>query len=130
MVRRVAAADGVGDLVVFGQHARHLAKAGGDGFEHRVVGGELRFLRHVGDGEAGLAPDFAVVERSEAGQRLEQAGLAATVAADEANPLAGIDLHRGVVQQGYMPVGKTGAIERNDRHGNRVIRGDREGARL
>jgi hypothetical protein len=47
-----------------------------------------------GDGQTGLAPDFAVVERAEAGQRLEQAGLAAAVAADEADALAGIDLQR------------------------------------
>jgi hypothetical protein len=40
---------------------------------------------------------------AEAGQRLEQAGLAAAVAADQADALAGIDLQRGVVEQATWP---------------------------
>jgi hypothetical protein len=67
------------------------------------VAGEFGFLRHVGDGEPRLAPDLAVVQRTEAGQRLEQAGLAAAVAADQADALAGIDLQRGVVEQATWP---------------------------
>ncbi len=50
--RRVASADFMGHLVIFGKHARHIAEAGGDGFEHRIVGGKFRLLRHIGDGQS------------------------------------------------------------------------------
>jgi hypothetical protein len=122
-VRRVAGADFMGHLVVFGEHAGHVAQPRRDGFEHRVVAGEFRLLRHIGDREAGLAPDLAIVERTKARQRFQQAGFAAAVAADEADAFAGIDLHRGVVQQGDMAVGEAGAIEGDDGHGNEAGKG-------
>jgi hypothetical protein len=50
-----------------------------------------------------LPPQRAVVEAAEPGQRLEQARLAAAVAADQADALAGVDLQRGMVEQCTWP---------------------------
>jgi len=58
-----------------GEQVRGRAHAGHHGFEHRQLRVEWRLLRHVGEVQAGLRPDLAIVEMGLAGQRREQEDL-------------------------------------------------------
>jgi hypothetical protein len=124
--RRVASADFQGRFVVIRQQAGDAAKPRGHGFIHGFMPGEFRLLRHIGDAQFRLPPQRAVVEAAERSQRLEQAGLAAAVAADQADALAGVDLQRGVVEQGHVAVGKAGVVEGDDGHGKGAENGERD----
>ena len=55
----------------------------------------------------GLAPDRPGVERDFAGDGLQQARLAAAVAADERDPLARLDPQVGVLEERQVPEGQT-----------------------
>jgi len=90
------------------------------------MGSEFRLLRHIGDAQAGLAPDLAIIERTQTGEGFQQAGFAAAIAADKPDAFAGIDLHGGVIQQGNMAVGEAGTIKGNNGHGNGVGKGVRD----
>jgi hypothetical protein len=125
--RRTASADFQGRLVVIRQQAGDGAKARGNGFIHRLVAGKFRLLGDIGDAQFRLAPKRAVIEAAQPRQRLEQARLAAAVATDQADALAGINLQRGMVEQGHMAIGEAGIVEGDDGHGSGRL--DARGAR-
>ena len=99
-------------VVVLGEQGRGFAHAGDHGLEdgHRRV--ERRLLRHVADTYAGLHPDFAIVQPPPAGSGRhggEQRGFAGAVAADQGDPLTGVELEIGMIEKRHMAVGKTGS---------------------
>ena len=99
-------------VVVLGEQGRGFAHAGDHGLEdgHRRI--ERRLLRHVADTYAGLYPDFAIVQPPPAGSGRhggEQRGFAGAVAADQGDPLTGVELKIGMIEKRHMAVGKTGS---------------------
>ena len=84
------------------------------------AGGGGHLLLQPRHPEAGSPPDRPPVERDFAGNRLQQAGLAAAVAADERDPLAGLDPQIGVFEQGQVAKGKMPLLEMKDRHSLQV----------
>lgn len=64
------------------------AKAGLDIGQRRLVVAEIRLLRQIADGGAGLHEAAAAVGLDEAGRDLEQRRLARAIAADQADALA------------------------------------------
>ena len=83
----VALAELAGELLVLGQHGGLLAHAGGDRVEHRHGRVEGRLLLDVGDFQALLLDQQAVIELELARNDLQQRGLAGAVAADQADAL-------------------------------------------
>ena len=73
--------------------ARHMrivvrAEPGLGVVARRRKAGEIRLLRQIADGRAGLAEYLAFVELDHARDHLQQRGLARAVAPDQAHPLA------------------------------------------
>ena len=83
-----------------------LGHAFADDVEHGGRGVELGLLRHVDHAQALLRLQQAVVELLDAGQHLQQRGLAAAVAADQRQPLAAFERQGGAVEQRDMAVGE------------------------
>jgi hypothetical protein len=104
--------------VIRGQGLRDLAQPGGDRFIHTLPGGKVRLLRDVGDAQTRLSPQTTIVECAQTSDRLEQAGLATAVTADQADTFAGIQLHLGMIEQGHMTIGQAGRIQGKQRHEN------------
>jgi len=108
------------DIVVFGEQGRGFTHAGDNRLKdgHRRIEGRL--LRHVADPDAGLHPDFAVIQPALAGagrQSSEQRGFAGPVTADQGNPFTGIELEIGMVEQGNVAIGQAGIVELEIGHG-------------
>ena len=104
--------------VIIDQQPGRIAETVRDRREHVPLEREVRLLRHIGDLQAVLSPDGAVVEHRLTGQGLEQAGFSGTVAPDQRNALARIQLERRMIQQGHMPEGEAGVVHRQKRHGD------------
>ncbi len=94
-----------------------LGHAFADDVEDAVRRLEQRLLRHVADAQALRHLQQSVVELLQAGQHLQQRGLAGAVAADQAKPLAGLERERRAVEQCDMAVGQVGVREGQDGHG-------------
>ena len=124
-----ALAQAVRHRVVLGEQARGFAHAGNDGGKHRRLGIEGRFLRHVADADARLGPHLAVVEPATptaGGQRRQQGRLAGAVAADQRDPLAGVELKIGVIEQRHVAEGKAGIDKTQVGHGGEVAKYERK----
>ena len=106
----------VRQMMVGGDDLVQLAQAFRHRVEHRGFGIQHRLLAHVTDARAGLTPHDAVVQMRLPGQHFQQAGLAAAVAADQADALALVELKIHVVQQGDVTVSQCGFIQRNVWH--------------
>ena len=97
-----------GEAELLQQIARGMAvvgrsKAGFDIGERRCGGAEIRLLRQVAHGRARLDEARAAVLFDQAGGDLQQRRLAGTVAADEADALAGRHAEFGDVSSGVPP---------------------------
>jgi hypothetical protein len=98
------------DLAKRAEPGRHLV-------EHGAIRRAARyFLLQPRHAEAGGPPDRPLVEGDLAGNRLQQARLAAAVPADERDPLAGLDPKVGVFEQGQVAKGKMSLLEMKDGH--------------
>jgi hypothetical protein len=93
-----------------------LAHAAGDGVEHGHGRIEGRLLLDVGDLDALLHDQQAIVEFRAAGNDFQQRGLAGAVAADETDALAGLDGEVGVVEQRDVAESQLRGGEGNDSH--------------
>ena len=101
----------MGQVVKVGKQRAQLAETTGDDFENRLLRVRRHFLLQMSDPERFHAPDFAIVRRRRAGNYAEQSSLSRAVAADEANPLAGIDLKVDMGQQRLIAVGQRNIIQ-------------------
>ena len=95
---------------------QHAGQAFANGVEHRRLGREHRLLRDVGDLQALLQLQDAVVHAFEAGEDLQQRGLARAVAADQADALGRFERELGVVKKGNVPESKLCIEECEERH--------------
>jgi len=112
----IALAELAGQFFVFGQHRLLLAHAGRHGVEHGHGRVEHRFLFDVGDLDALLHDQQAVVEFGAPRDHLQQRRFAGAVAADEADALAGLEGKISVVEQRHVAEGQLGGREGNDSH--------------
>ena len=84
----------------------------GEGALHFVGDGALAepqpLLRQVADAAGPRPDDFALVGAGQAGQDLQQGGLAGAVGADQSDPLAGADAPVDPVEQHLLAVGLRG----------------------
>ena len=103
-------------LVALAQFA-HLGEALAGGVEDGDARLEGRLLRHVGDAQALLELEDAVVGLFQPGQDLEQRGLAGAVAADQADALARFHGERRSVEQGDVAEGQVCVGEGDECHG-------------
>jgi hypothetical protein len=71
-----------------------------------VAPGPAGLLRHIGDAQALLELQRAVVGLFKAAQDLEQGRFARAVAADQAHAFRGLDGHVGVVEQRNVAEGE------------------------
>ena len=81
------------------------------------AGGRLAMFTRRLDVQALLALQQAVVGLFQSRENAQQRGLPGAVAADQADPLAGLQGEIGVRQQGDVPEGKLGAGEGEQGHG-------------
>jgi hypothetical protein len=95
----VALAKLPGQRLVLGQHGLLLAHAAGDGVEHGHGRIEGRLLLDVGDLDALLHDEQAIVEFRTARDNFQQRGLAGAVTADETDALASLQREVGMVEQ-------------------------------
>ncbi len=86
--------------VHFRLHVEERLEGGGGLVEERAAGVIQPVLREVAHGQAGGLDDMALVGLVEAGQHLEQGGLAGAVGAAEADPFPGPDLPGDAFEQG------------------------------
>ena len=108
--------DAFGMLLVALAHVARLGDAFADRVEHARRRVEHRLLRHVADAQALGQLQQAVVELLEAGDDLQQRRLAGAVAADEAEPLAGLERERRAVEQRDVAVREMGVGDGEDGH--------------
>ncbi len=108
--------------MVFDQQLRSLTEAIGHGAEDIALEIEVGLLRHVRGHHARLAPDRAIIQHRLPRQRSQQAGLARTVAPDQGDALAGLELETHVVEQIDVPEGETGVINGQQGHGKELAR--------
>ena len=104
------------------QEIRRLAQPFGEHLGHRGLRREVRFLRHVGQTQARLAPQEPVVERLLAGEHAQQAGFARTVAPDQHHPLTLVELKGRGVEQRNVTKRKMGVVEAEHRHDKNLER--------
>ena len=103
--------------------ARAAWKTVGFRFQHR-------FLRHIGDAQALLQLQDAVVRLLQARQDLEERGLAGAIAPDQADAFAGFEREIRVVEQRDVAEGQL-RVEKGDQcHGGAIIRVERHGLEL
>jgi hypothetical protein len=116
---QVAVAVGVAldQLLCAGDTLAHGGEDTGFGVEHGLLG-------DVGDTQALLQLQDAVIGLFHAGEDFQQRGLAGAVAADEAHPFGGFDGQVGVVEECNMAEGELGVEEGDECHGWRIIRCD------
>jgi len=79
------------DSVVIEQQLTQVSQPLRYRFEHRVLGIQRRFLRHVAKLEVGRAPYSAVVGLSFSGNDLSRLDLPAPVAADQSDALSAVE---------------------------------------
>ena len=91
----------------------HAAAAGDRLVEHRPPGHLLDVLPEVADRQPLRDRHLAFVGRLLADDHAEQRGLAGAVRADQADPLAGVELERGVDEQDLPAVLLADAREGN-----------------
>ena len=102
--------------MVFEQDLLQRAQACCDRFEHRMPRLELRLLRNEADAQIRRAPDRAVVEGVAAGNDFEERRLAAAVAADQRDALAGVEREIGVIEERRIAKGEGRPVQRDERH--------------
>ena len=95
----------------------HVGDACAGGREDGGLRIEHRLLRDIGDAQALLQLQGAVVGLLQAGQDLEQRGLARAVAPDQADALARLEREIRVIQQGHMAEGQLRVEKSNECHG-------------
>ena len=98
-------------MVIVAQQAADLAQAFSHRIEHTAARRKFRLLRHVAELQSGLGPQHAIIERALAAQGFEQTGFAATVATDQAEALARVDLQGRMIQKGNMAKSQTSTVE-------------------
>ena len=124
--------DVVRRVVIGGDHLAQRAEALGDDVEHRLRGRERHVLLEARDDHPGLAPDGAGIRRDGAGDDLEQRRLAGAVAADDRDPLPGVDLEGDAIEERQVTEGDGDGIQGEEGHrrrgGNACIVTGRRGA--
>ena len=108
--------DVVRRVVVGGDHVAQRAEALGHDVEHRLGGGERHVLLEARDDDAGLPPDGAGIRRDRAGDDLEQRRLAGAVAADDGDPLPGVDLEGDAIEERQVTEGDGDGIQGEQGH--------------
>ena len=105
------------------------AEAGLHVIQRSFEAGQIRLLRQVADGGAGLEEAGAPIGLQHPGRDLQQGGLAGPVAANEANPLPGAHTDRRTIQQGLRPQRRMDILEEKKRgcHGGCLARACRDG---
>ena len=83
----------------------------GDDLEDRPVGRERHILLESRHADPRLAPDRPAIRCNLAVDELQQRRLPASVAADEGDPLARLDLQRHAIEQREVPVGVDHTVE-------------------
>ena len=111
------AAGVLGQVMVLGEQFADAGQARGHHVEHRAVVGARQFLRQFADLQRRGAPDLAVIGLLLALDDAQEAGFAGAVAADDAYPLAPLDLPGHPVQQGGDAKGQGYVGELEQRHG-------------
>ena len=92
-------------LVIVSQQRPQTLQPASNDLEHGRRGIRRQLLRQRGDAQTGLTPDLAAIGVQLIGQQTQQGGLARTVAANQANPFAGVQLKAGAIQQLFSAEG-------------------------
>ncbi len=108
----------MGHAFVLAQQSPYLAQALGGSLEDAVAGSELRLLRHMGEPQALLAPDHAVIGRGGPGDDPQQAALTGAVAADQRDLVAAVEREVDMIQQPDVAIGQRHGFESQQRHGS------------
>ncbi len=103
-------------LVIAGEQRPLGAEPERDGFVDAVPRFEHRLLLEKRDARCGREPALAVVEHGRARQHPQQRRLAGTVAADQPDVLAGLELKVGAVEQRHVAERETRACKGQHRH--------------
>ncbi len=114
--------DAVGMRLVGRAQRARLGDAVGHRLEHAGRTVEDRLLRDIAHAQPRRELQQAVVGALQPGDDLEQRGLAAAVAPDQPEPLAGFEREAGAVEQGDMAVGEVGVGQREQGHDGRDCR--------
>ena len=102
-------------VMVGGDDFAERAETGRDFVEDRAIAGAAgHFLLETRDAKARGPPDRPLVERDLAGDGLQQARLAAAVAADERDPFARLDAQVGVLEERQMAEGEMPLLKMKD----------------
>ena len=91
--------------MIFREQTSQFSQPRCHGFEDGLLGIGRHFLFEVGDAQRVPAPDLAFVGQRRSRDQAQQGRLAGAVSADQANPLAGVDLKFDVGKQREMAVG-------------------------
>ena len=103
-------------LVVFRDEAAERAEAVRHFGKHRTLPHHRDILVQPRDAQTRLAPDRAGIHGLIPGQDAEQAALPGTIASDEGDALAVVDLKVGVFEERQMPEREADALQRQKRH--------------
>ena len=102
-------------VMVGGDDVPERAQTGRDFVEDRTIAGATwHFLLEARDAKARGPPDRPLVGRDLAGDGLQQARLAAAVAADERDPFARPDAQVGVLEERQMADGEMSLLKMED----------------
>ena len=114
----VAPLDGqlVRQAVVLGQQFGPGPQSAGDLVEHRAAEPLGHFLREHGGDEPLLPGDFALRRLDFALDQPQERGLARPVAAQQADPLAGLEREVGLIQHQRAAKAQTDVAQRNQCH--------------
>ncbi|KAG0162477.1 hypothetical protein DFQ30_001931, partial [Apophysomyces sp. BC1015] len=106
----------VRDVVVFVQQRARVLESRSDCVEHARARIEYRLLRHIDGRQRLRAGDQAIIGLGQARDDFQQRRLARTIAADQADPLAGFDREIRVIEQRDMAKRKLRADNGEQRH--------------
>ena len=106
----------MGEIVIPGEQRTQLANPRGHDLENRLVGIRRHFLFEMSDPQRLAVPDLTLIGNQAAGDHAEQSCLAGTVAADQADALAGVDLELDASEQRHMAVSMGDIIEAQQWH--------------
>ena len=112
--------------VILRQQRRSFPHPGNHRLEDRCLRIKWRLLRHIGKTQARLQPDLAIIQPPPPTARRngrQQGGFAGAVAPDQGNPLTGIQLQLGMIEQGNMAIGQAGSSQFETGHGKKRPKG-------
>ena len=107
---------GMGQPVVFGQHAAQFAQAGCDHVEHAAAGIAGHLLFQPGHARAILHAHLAVIGQQLAGQYAQQGGFSSAIAPDQGNALSRADRQANLFEQQRTADADVDAFKGNQGH--------------